>query len=470
MTTMTTIDNYRALVAGKMRRAQADGFDVAESRINPMLFDWQRHIVRWALRQGRAALFEECGLGKTFQQIEWARLVAEHTGKQTLILTPLAVAHQTVKEAARLGVAAEYHRSDETARASSSAVIVANYDMLGAFDARMFGGVVLDESSILKNFSGVTRNQLIETFARTPYRLCCTATPSPNDDTELGNHAEFLGVMKRTEMLSEYFKHDGGNTSEWRLRRHGEDAFWRWVTSWAVCISKPSDIGYADNGFKLPALHLHEHVTPVDHERAFEHGKLLIDGTVSATAMWGERRETLIERCERAAAIVATKPDASWIVWCETNGEADAMRALLPEAVEVRGSDSIKNKEARLNAFADGSARIIITKPEIAAFGLNWQHCADQVFAGVTYSFEDFYQAIRRSYRFGQTRDVNANLIYAESMGGIRKALQDKAEQHAQTQIKMNAAMRESGITANRKTIAPSVSTTQAIRLPAWMN
>ena len=222
---MTTIDNYRALVAGKMRRAQADGFDVAESRINPMLFDWQRHIVRWALRQGRAALFEECGLGKTFQQIEWARLVAEHTGKQTLILTPLAVAHQTVKEAARLGVAAEYHRSDETARASSSAVIVANYDMLGAFDARMFGGVVLDESSILKNFSGVTRNQLIETFARTPYRLCCTATPSPNDDTELGNHAEFLGVMKRTEMLSEYFKHDGGNTSEWRLRQHGEDAF-----------------------------------------------------------------------------------------------------------------------------------------------------------------------------------------------------------------------------------------------------
>lgn len=186
--------------------------------------------------------------------------------------------------------------------------------------------------------------------------------------------------------------------------------------------------------------------------------------------MWGERRETLTERCERAATIVATKPDAPWIVWCETNGEADAMRVLLPDAVEVRGSDSIKNKEARLNAFADGSARIIITKPEIAAFGLNWQHCADQVFAGVTYSFEDFYQAIRRSLRFGQTRDVNAHLIYAESMGGIRKALQDKAEQHAQTQIKMNAAMRESGITANRKKSAPAVSTTQAIRLPAWMN
>jgi len=443
--------DYETFLENKRVIPQAAGFDIPESAINPMLFDWQRQIVRWAVKQGRAALFEECGLGKTFQQVEWARIVAEHTGARVLILAPLAVAHQTVSEAARLGVAVRYARSQDQVNGMPERVIITNYDMLSAFDAEEWGGVVLDESSILKAYNGTTRKQITDAFANTPYRLACTATPAPNDHMELGNHAEFLGLIGRNEMLATWFKHDGGETSTWRLKRHGESDFWRWVTSWAVCVSKPSDIGFADDGFDLPPLVLHEHVVATDHSRAQEQGMLFVDGTISATAMYAERRHSLNARCDTAVSLVNATPDDPWIVWCDTNDEADYLRKALPSAVEVRGSDTFAAKEKRLSAFSDREVNQIITKPEIAGFGLNWQHCANMAFVGVTYSFEKTYQALRRSWRFGQTRPVNAHMIYAESEGNIRKALQDKQIAHVEMQTKMNHAMREHGLVQNAR-------------------
>lgn len=460
---------YASFIAGKSARIDDAGFQVDDADINPTLFDWQRHVVRWALKKGRAALFEECGLGKTFQQIEWARLVAAHTGRRSLILAPLAVAHQTVEEGEKLGVAIRYCRTQEQVDAAHEQIIITNYDILKAFDADQFGGVVLDESSILKSFAGSTRNQLIAAFERTPYRLACTATPAPNDHMELGNHAEFLGVMKRTEMLAMYFKHDGGDTSEWRLKRHGEKDFWRWVAGWAVSASTPSDLGYSDDGFILPPLTMHEHTVKTDHLRAIEQGQLFVDGTVSATAMWKERAHTNQARCDKAIELVKAQPDEYWILWCDTNDEADILRAALPEAVEVRGSDSFAAKEQRLSAFSDREARAIITKPDIAGFGLNWQHCSNMAFVGVTYSFEKTYQALRRSWRFGQTREVNAHMIYAESEGNIRRALQDKQVLHKEMQAKMNDAMREYGITMNRAAKSRPYKA-PAVTIPAWLN
>jgi hypothetical protein len=459
--------DYQTYLASKKLRIMPKGFDVAQTDINPMLFDWQRAVVQWACKQGRAALFEECGLGKTIQQLEWARLVAVHTGKPSLVLTPLAVAHQTVAEAKKLNLSATYCRSQADADDSGSPVIVANYEMLAALDAGKYGGVVLDESSILKSFSGAIRNQLIETFTHTPYRLACTATPAPNDHMELGNHAEFLGLMQRVQMLAMYFKHDGGSTAEWRIKRHGEKDFWKWVTSWAVCVSKPSDLGYSDAGYDLPPLNLHEHVVPVDHSRAEEKGQLFMDGTISATALWAEKRLTVDARCQLAANLVNEHPDEFTTIWCDTNDEADALRDLLPDAVEVRGSDSVANKEKKLNAFSDQQVKQIITKPDIAGFGLNWQHSTRQIHVGVTYSFEKTYQALRRSWRFGQKHEVNAHLISAESEGGITQALKRKQLAHAEMQAQMTTAMRENGLAIERPAIIKRES--KSMQLPAWM-
>lgn len=443
---MSALPEYAEFLASKVVGIVPVGFAVVDDAINPMLFDWQRQIVAWALRLGRAALFEECGLGKTFQQIEWARLVAEHTDGKVLILAPLAVAHQTVREGAKLGVPVRYCRSQETADAASERIIVTNYDMLKAFEGGRFAGVVLDESSILKAFTGTTKRMILERFAGTPYKLCCTATPAPNDHLELGNHAQFLEVMDSNEMIARWFINDSMQAGNYRLKKHAAADFWCWVTSWAVCISKPSDLGYDDDGFLLPALNIETHRVEVDHTRAQAVGKLFLDSQMSATSMWAEKRATAGDRCRLAASLVATDPDSPWLVWCDTNNEADLLRTLLPEAVEVRGAESVAAKEAKLTAFGDGSERILITKPDIAGFGLNYQHCHNQVFVGVTYSFEKTYQALRRSWRFGQQRPVTAHLIYAESEGNIHKTLESKRKAHATMQHAMNAAMLESGL------------------------
>lgn len=463
---MNTLTNYREFIARKQTRHTASGFDVADSQLNPILFDWQKRIVVWACRMGRAAIFAECGMGKTFMQTEWAKHVASATGGRVLILSPLAVAHQTVSEAAKLGIRVVYCRSQADVDGAQSDIVIANYEMMSAFDLASFAGVVLDESSILKSFNSSTRNQLVDSFARTPYRLACTATPSPNDHMELGNHAEFLGVLKRVEMLAMYFKHDGGDTASWRLKRHGEKDFWRWVTSWAICASKPSDIGGSDDGFVLPPLQLHDIVVGVDQSRAHDVGMLFLGGGVSATGIWKEKRLTTVDRCAKAAELV--NPDEPWIVWCDTNDEADELKRLLPYATEVRGSDSVKEKERKLSAFSNGDVKTIITKSEIAGFGLNWQHCANMVFVGVTYSFEKTYQALRRSWRFGQTLPVNAYLVYAESEGDIRSALVQKQKAHHEMQDKMSNAMRENGI-VNTKQVKAVYEPSKRMSIPAFI-
>ena len=442
--------DYRTFVASKALVARDAGIEVGD--VNDALFDWQQAIVRWALRRGKAAIFAECGLGKTPMQLEWAQRVAEHTGKKVLVLTPLAVAHQTIREGVKFGIPARYVRDQAGADLALEAIIVTNYDMLKAFDAESFGGVVLDESSILKAFTGKTKRAILEAFEKTPYKLACTATPAPNDHLELGNHAEFLNIMPSNEMISRWFINDTMAAGSYRLKGHAERDFWRWVASWAVCLGIPSDLGnYVDDGFVLPELRLHSEVVTVDHHRAWETGRLLVDGTQSATAMWAEKRETAKDRCQRARDIVdRAEPGGTWILWCDTNNEADLLQELFPQAVEVRGSDLPSAKEEKLRAFTDGQTRVIITKPDIAGFGLNWQHCHRQVFVGVTYSFEKTYQALRRSWRFGQSRPVDAWMIYAETEGNIMATIREKQAAHAAMQANMRRAMTEVGLASEQ--------------------
>lgn len=379
---------------------------ITDAVIAPHLFPHQRDLVGWALRKGRAAIFADTGLGKTAMQIEWARHVSVHG--RVLILAPLAVAPQTVTEAARFGVEVAYRQAD-----AGGLVTITNYERMDAFDMSAFVGIVLDESSILKSFDGKTRNAIIGGFASTPYRLACTATPAPNDFTELGNHSEFLGVKTRTEMLSEYFVHDGGDTSEWRLKGHAQKSFWRWLATWGAVVRKPSDLGYDDGAYALPPLRFHEHIVPVDHTMAHAAGMLFATNAVSLQDQRNTRRATVGKRVEVAAGLAALPGPC--LIWCELNDESKALHDAITDSVEVKGADSNEQKMKSLAAFASGDARVMVTKPSIAGFGLNWQHCARVVFVGASHSYEQTYQAIRRCWRFGQTKPVDVHIIRAET-------------------------------------------------------
>lgn len=400
------------------------------------LFDWQKHVVSWAIKTGRAALFEDCGLGKTAQQLEWAYQVAKHTEKPVLILTPLSVSRQTESEAVKFGVPAKV--TDGTDEITDG-VWITNYEKLSHFDDVDFGGVVLDESSILKNFTGKTRIALTERFSSTPYRLCCTATPSPNDYTEFGQHADFLGVCTPAQMLCTYFINDTFNTGDWRVKRHAEEAFWKWVSTWAACISKPSDIGYSDEGYELPALNMETLIVDVDEVTGAEDGELFRNATMSATTMHKEMRMTAEDRVKKVSELV-NQSDESWIVWCNTNDESERLAKAIPDAVEVRGSDKPKKKEDAAVGFLNGEIRVLISKSGIFGYGMNWQHCRNVAFVGLSYSFEDFYQSLRRSYRFGQTRQVNAYIVQATTEGAVMKTIRRKIKQHSDMQKKMKIA------------------------------
>ena len=439
---------YEEFLKGKRVTIQPGGFEIQQEEVHPLLFDWQGEIVRWALRLGRAAIFAECGLGKTLMQVEWARLLSERVGGRFLFLAPLAVASQTIREGQRLGVGIVYCQNQAQADQAASRFIITNYDRLKDFDGSKWTGVILDESSILKSFMGQTKRLILDMFRLTRFKLACTATPAPNDHLELGNHAEFLGLMPSNEMIMRWFINHAMQAGNYRLKKHAEADFWRWVTSWAVCISKPSDLGYSDEGFELPPLNLHEHRIDVDHTRAWDSGRLFLDGKSSATGLWSEKKMTLEDRMQKTVELVASAPDRPWIVWTDTNDEADALKALLPkdETVEVRGSDKLGEKERKLNAFSNGEARVIVTKPEIAGLGLNWQHCADMVFVGATFSYERIHQALRRSYRFRQTRPVNAHLVVAETEANVLSILKQKQKAFQEMQEKMNEAQKLHGL------------------------
>jgi hypothetical protein len=423
--------SYAGFLAAKERRVQSAGRTVAESDVHPMLHPWQRQITAWAVRTGRAALWEDTGLGKTLQQIEWARLSAA----RALIVAPLAVCAQTVREAARIGVTATYTRGDPGA----DGIWVTNYEMATKFDPRQFGAVVLDEASILKQSDGKTRTVLIRHFAVVPARLTATATPAPNDMEELTSQAEFLGVMPRTEMLAAYFVHDDAG---WRLKGHARQPMFRWMASWAVAISRPSDIGGSDDGYLLPGLDIIPHLLPVN---------VVPEGQLFATDLGGVggrakiRKATLEARCLRAASLTAAEPDEPWLMWCGLNAEADRLAALIPGAVNVEGSWTPEAKAEAFLAFADGTIRCLITKPSIAAFGLNWQHCARMAFVGLSDSYEAYYQAIRRCYRYGQQRRVHAHIVLSDLESQITANVARKEAQAAQVTRELVAEMQAAG-------------------------
>lgn len=397
---MTT--DYELFLASKQRQVPEIGPTVAYGAVHPSLFDFQRHIVRWAVKKGRAALFADTGLGKTRMQVEWARLVAD----RALILAPLSVARQTVREAARIDVDVAYVRSADQI-GDGPGVWITNYEMAEHFDPALFDAVVLDESSILKNVDGRTRARLTEQFSATPYRLACTATPAPNDVAELCNHAEFLGVMPRVEMLASFFVHDDDG---WRLKGHAVEPMYRWMASWAMALRRPSDLGYPDDDYDLPPLRIHAETVDVHVEP--EDGALMPSlGGIGGRAK--VRHATLGARVERAAKL-ASGSDDQWIIWAGLNEEADQVTKLVPGAVNVHGSMTPDAKAEAIEAFQDGKYRVLVSKVALAGFGLNLQNAHRMVFLGIGDSYEAYYQAIRRCYRFGQTAPVDVHIVVSE--------------------------------------------------------
>lgn len=403
------------------------------------LFDWQRLIVEWACRKGRAALWCDTGLGKTLMQLAWADQV-RRAGGSVLILAPLAVNAQTVREAERFGIPAVACRRQEDVE--PGAVAVANYEMLHAFAPESFTGVVLDESSILKSFMGTTKRRLLTAFADTRYRLCCTATPAPNDFLELGNHADFLGIMRSNEMVMRWFVNDPMEAGNYRLKAHGQKSFWQWLASWAISVRTPSDIGFPDGGYKLPPLHVQQHsVGYVDVPS--DDGRLFAPSDVSATQMHVTLRASSTERAAKAAELIAADPDESWLVWVNTDYDADAMLAVIPGLVDVRGSMSSQAKTDALLGFSDVRVRRLMTKPSLAGFGMNWQHCARVVYGGLNFSYEQYYQALRRTWRFGQTRPVHVHVLCSDNEWPMLQLLQRKAAQHEDLKAKMVDASKD---------------------------
>lgn len=454
--------SYADVIARKSAQVRFDGIEPMD--LAPHLFPFQRDLVSWALRRGRAAIFADTGLGKTAIQVEWARQVS--TRGRVLILAPLAVGDQTVREAARFGVEAHYRRQDLGDR-----VTVANYEMLEHFDPAQFVGVVLDESSILKSYTGATRTAIIRAFSDTPYRLACTATPAPNDFTELGNHSEFLGVLSRVEMLAEYFVHDGGSTQDWRIKGHATRAFWEWVGSWGAVVRTPAVLGYDEGAYRLPPYELHDHVIPVDHADAHASGRLFVEDARTLNDQRAIRRVTMARRAEIAARLVADEPDQPWLIWCELNDEADLIESLIDGAVQVRGADTPASKRDRLLGFAEGRYRVLVTKASIAGFGMNWQHCARMVFVGPSHSYEQTYQAIRRCWRYGQQQQVHVHVIAAANeraiVQNLRRKERDADTLAAETERYVGPAMRAAmGATERRwNPYDPQVT----MEVPSWL-
>jgi len=424
---------YSDFISSKARIVPTVGLtDIPD--LNRNLFDWQRDIVTWSLKRGRACIWAGCGLGKTLLQLEWARCIPGNV----LVLAPLAVAQQTAAEAAKFGIDCTVGVSRNGRPAGK--ITITNYEMLDKFDAAEYAGVVLDESSILKSFSGKIRTQILATFRDTPYRLACTATPAPNDVMELCNHAEFVGVMSRPEMLATFFFHDGGDTSEWRLKGHAIEPFWRWVASWAIMVRNPADIGYDGTGFELPDLRIIEHALETgirsDETMLFT---MAVSGLQEQRKM---RRKTLDTRVARVAELVNGNDD-TWIVWCELNDESNAITAAIPGAVEVEGSMSYEAKEAALMAFVRGEVRVLVTKPKLAGFGLNLQHCHRMAYVGLSYSYEAFYQSLRRCWRYGQTKTVEANVVVTDVEREVLDTIKRKQADHEKMAVEMGKHMRD---------------------------
>ena len=418
---------YKDFLDSKITKVENVGFDPGE--LNPMLFDFQKDIVRWCLKKGRSAIFADCGLGKTPMQLEWARHISERTESPVLILAPLAVSRQTINEGDKFGIHVEHLESD----VFGPGIYISNYEQLHNIDLDQFKGIVLDESSILKSYSGKYRNEIIDRTSHIRYKLACTATPAPNDYMELGNHSEFLGSLTRAEMLAMFFVYDSGDTQKWRLKGYSEDSYWNWMTEWAVMIRKPSDLGYEDKGFNLPELKIHQHIIsakPLSGEIFPTMARTMTERRVA-------RKETIDERTDMASKIV-NDTEGPFLIWCNLNNESALLKDKIQNAIEVKGSDSDAHKIDSFNGFSKGQVSRLVTKPKIGGFGMNWQHCNNSIFVGLSDSYEQYYQAVRRTWRFGQKKEVNVHIVIAENEGNVLANIMRKekdAERMAQSMV-----------------------------------
>jgi hypothetical protein len=456
--------NYSDLLARKLALTPPTGIDRVPA-MPEYLFPHQAALVTWGLRRGRCAIFADTGLGKTRMELVWADKVARHEAKNALILAPLAVAEQTVREGASVGINVTHIRDDSDFR---SGLNIVNYERLHKIDPERYGAVVLDESSIIKHHDAKTLRVLMEAFGRTPFKLCATATPAPNDWTELGTHAEFLGICSRAEMLSEFFIHDGAETQVWRLKGHAKHEFWRWVSSWGAMVRWPSDLGFEDAAYRLPKLEVQEHT--VETIGADTNGMLFKLEALTLSDRRSARKESITQRVQACAAMVNADRQP-WVVWCDLNAESEALTRAIDGAVEVRGSQSVEEKEGALQAFAAGQHRVIVTKPSIAGHGLNWQHCARMAFVGVTDSYESYYQAVRRCWRFGQKRPVQVHVFASEGEGAVVANLRRKEADAAAMSAALSAETREAvranvlGVSRQSNPYEPK----RAIAAPNWL-
>jgi superfamily II DNA or RNA helicase len=459
-------DAYLDLIANKSRYDYDAGFRCDSQWSH--LFPFQADLVRWALRKGRGAMFVDTGLGKTRMQCTFAHEVLQNVGNDNrfLVLAPLAVARQTIAEAASLGIDVRYVRDDASVRPGISIV---NYEMLHALDPSQFAGVALDESSIIKNYAGVRRDELIAAFAATPYRLCCTATPAPNEWAELGNHSEFLGIMNYGEMLPTFFTHDASDC-EWYLKGWAERAFWEWVCEWATLVRRPSDLGYSDEGYLLPPIDIRQHVIPATADEIRANGTLIAEAAKGLTAQRKVKRDSLDVRVKMAADI-ANSSTEQFIVWCELNDESKAVTKIVNGAVEVTGSHTPEEKADRLLAFARGDIRALITKDTIAGMGMNFQSCHRLIDVGVSHSYERFYQRIRRCHRFGQKSQVRVDIISSELESDVVRSLLAKQENAAAMADKMSSYTRafvQANVKSAERTVA-KYNPTNRIQWPSWL-
>ena len=415
--------SYKEFINSKLTQIVQSGFESDKTQYNANLFDWQRDIVHWALKKGKACLFEDCGLGKTLQQLSFAEEVCKHTGGNVLILAPLAVAAQTRNEGIKFGIEVNICRTQDDVK---QGINITNYEMIKYFDETTFEGIILDESSILKNSTGATRILLTEKFKHTPYKLCCTATPAPNDFMEIGNHAEFLGIMSQVEMLATYFVHDGKNTSKWRLKGHAKDKFFEWIASWACCMTSPADLGYDGKEYQLPPLNINEIQVESGNKEA-EDGQMLFYAEVAESL--SERREARHESLERRvekSKEIAESANGQALIWCDFNDESAMLAATVEDSVEVKGADSDEHKKTAMINFSQGKVKRLISKPKIAGWGMNWQNCNTVIFCGLSDSFESYYQAVRRCWRFGQKKPVDVYIITSEAEIAVKQNIERK--------------------------------------------
>ena len=426
--------DYKSFIDAKAYQHIDVGFEITDIDMPWPLKDFQRDAVAWACRRGRSALFADTGLGKTLMQLAWAYLVQGHTDKPVLVVTPLCVAQQTVREGEKFGIECKYIREPAFC---NSRIHITNYEMLKNFSPDNYGGIVLDESSILKGMDGKMRRYITDFGQTIPYRLSCTATPSPNDFMELGTQSEFLGIMSQIEMLAMFFIHDGEDTAKWRLKGHGRARFWEWLSTWALVIRNPSDLGYSGEGYDLPELIYHDHIV----ETGINDG-LFVKIAMGLQERNAARRESIDLRVEKAAEI-ANSVNGPCIIWCHLNDESAKLESLINEGVQVYGSMKPEKKEELITGFSTGEVVKLITKPKIAGFGLNWQHCNHMVFVGLSDSWESFYQAVRRCWRFGQDMPVIVHIITADTEGAVLANIRRKQLQNEQMVKEMAEIMRD---------------------------